>query len=133
MDHLYEVNPGRSLILPENFGTMTERVWAVTGDYVNLENELLRGWTADQMHKLSKRRVLPKGKACVKPGAPAALRQMANHDAAKAGVEPKTEAVEKAEAKIEATVEEVVDAVEPPDISPAPEAAKPKKSKFGGK
>ena len=22
MDHLYEVNPGRSLILPENFGTL---------------------------------------------------------------------------------------------------------------
>ena len=129
MEHLYEVNPGRSLMLPEKFGQMKDRIWAITGDYVSLEDPTLRGWMRGQMGKLTKRRILPKGKSVVTPQHPAALRAMA----AASGSVAKTPAVEKAEA----IVEDVVDAEEPPAVVPppkpkaAPKAPKAEKKEFG--
>lgn len=112
MEHLYEVNPGRSLMLPEKFGEIKERIWAVTGDYVSLENPILRQWMKGQMGKLTKRRIMPTNKPLVLPQHPAALRAMA----AAAGEKVATPAVEKAEL----FTEDLVDADQPPAIVPPP-------------
>ena len=74
MEHLYEVNPGRSLMLPEKFGELKERLWAFTGDYIDLSNPLLRSWMKSQMGKVTRRHVLPKGKAVRQVENPAAAR-----------------------------------------------------------
>lgn len=113
MDHLYEVNPGRTLILPEKFGDIKDRIWAITGDYVTLENPLLRQWMQGQMGKLTKRRILPKGKTAKVPAQPAALRAMA------AAVGDKLESPKVQAAK--AIIEEEVDLDTPPNIVPPDE------------